>query len=148
MGAVELLQGIRDPLEGRTKNLKESRGRSAGGGIVVPFFADIDMVRLDIEDELVLGPFLCKCFLVLGFGGIDFETGTEDLIERQERGRHPTARAHKIPPANSLTPSRPFADVGDTRFIFLLLGRLDRWYEFFVRGNSGRDRRHCILVSV
>ena len=70
MGPVQLLQAISDAFR-RPKHAKETLGRSTARGVVIPFATHIDVVSLNVENELVLGPFLLEGFLIESLGSVD-----------------------------------------------------------------------------
>ena len=71
--------------------------------LVVPLTADVDMVGLHVEDELVLGPFFLERLGVLDLFGVDLVAVAEDLVEGQQRGGHAAAAAEEVAPRAALT---------------------------------------------
>src|SRR5262249_40451531 len=111
------------------------------GRVVVPLPADVDVVGLDVEDELVLGPLLGERLLVADLLGRDLVAVAEDLVEGEQGRRHAAAGAQEVAPAQALAAGRLGAEGGQAGLELLLLGGLGRRDELFVRGDARRDRR-------
>ena len=107
VGAVEQLQALFDDSARGRSMLEEAQHRLAVRRVVVPLAADIDVMRLHVEDELVLGPFLLEGLLILDLVGGDLVAVAEDLVERQQRRRHAAAGAEEVAAAQSLSLRAP-----------------------------------------
>ena len=55
---------------------------AAGRRLVVPLVADVDVMGLHVEDELVLGPVFLEGLGVVDLFGVDLVGIAEDLVER------------------------------------------------------------------
>ena len=55
------------------------------------FLADVDVVGLNVEDELILGPMFLEGLGVVDLLGVDLVAVAEDLVESHERGGHAAA---------------------------------------------------------
>jgi hypothetical protein len=82
--------------QSRAEHSEERDRRLALTRVVVPLVRDVDVVRLDVEDELVLGPLFLEGFLILDFGGVHLVARAVNLIHRQQGSRHAAARAEKL----------------------------------------------------
>ena len=109
---------------------------------------DVDVVRLHVEDELVLGPLLLEGLRVVDLVGADLVAVAEDLVEREQRGGHAAAAAEEVAPGQPLALRGPLADLVQPGLVFLLLGRLRRRDELLVRGDPRRDRRRSFALGV
>src|SRR5262249_34052224 len=94
------------------QHAQEAQHRLTLFGLLVPVVANIDVMRLYVENELVLGPFLLEGFLVLDLVGGDLVDRTENLIEGRERRGHAAGGAKEIAPAQSLAARRLLAQGG------------------------------------
>ncbi len=106
------------------------------------------MVGLDVENELVLGPLLLEREGILYLLGLDLIAITEDLVESQQGSGHAAAASEEVAPGAALTLGRLLADLGQPRFILLLLVRLGRRHKLLVGGNSRRNRRKEVTLGV
>ncbi len=106
------------------------------------------MMRLHVEDELLLGPFLREGVLVLHLVGRDLIDGTEDLVERHQGGRHAAAGAQECTPAQTLTVSRLLAEDGQAVFVLFLLRRLWRRDKLLVGSDARRNGRRSLRLRV
>ena len=64
--------------------------------------ADVDVVGLHVEDELVLGPLLLERLRVLDLVGGDLVAVAEDLVEGQQRRGHAAAGAEEVAAGSAL----------------------------------------------
>ena len=70
VGAVELFEALLERSCERPQHLEETQQSPCRRGVSsYHLLADIDVVRLHVEDELVLGPFLLERLLVLDLVG-------------------------------------------------------------------------------
>src|SRR5262245_58027684 len=118
MPAVELLQRVLHTGLAAAEQAQEVGDALAVVGLVT-LGGDVDVVGLDIEDELVLGPFLLEGLRVLGLLGADLVEGAEDFVEGEER-RGGAAGTVEEPAAIQAETAR--VAVGD--FLEALLDRL------------------------
>ncbi len=130
------------------KHQEEIANAATGGRLVVPLMADVDVVGLNIEDKLILGPLFLERLGILDLVGGDLIAVAEDLVERQEGGGHAAAAPEEIAPRSALPPRRLFADLGQPVFVFLLLSRLRGRDKLFVGSNPRRDRRQKIGLGI
>ena len=98
MSPVQELDGVRHVLGLGAEHEEEVLDTAAGRRFVVPFMADVDVVGLHVEDELVLGPFFLERLGVLDLVGVDFIAVAEDLVERQQSGGHAAAASEEVAP--------------------------------------------------
>src|SRR5438105_4870703 len=127
---------------------KELQHLLAVGCVVVPLSADVDVVGLHVEDELILGPFFLEGLLVFDFGRAYVIAIAEHLVQGQQCGGGAAAGAQEVAAAQPLAPGRIFADVNQAGFVFFLLRRLRRRNEFFVRRDPRRNRQRCLSLGV
>src|SRR5205823_3171159 len=87
-----------------TQQTEEVRDVLAVLGVLVPLTADVDMMGLDVEDKLVLGPALGEGLLIADLVGTHLVAGAEDLVESHQRRRHAAAGAEEAAPVEALRP--------------------------------------------
>jgi hypothetical protein len=145
---VQELGGVLHRFGFATEPKKERLDPLAGDGVVVPLLAHVDVMGLDVEDELVLGPAFLKCLGVFDFVGFDLIAIAEDLVQGQERRSHPAAAPEEVAPGTPLPLGDSLGDAGEPAFVLLLLGRLWRRHELFIGGDPRRDRRQEVVFGV
>src|SRR5262249_23180755 len=148
MSPVEQLQLILHGLAFVPQRHEEGQGLLAVGRRVIPLAAYIDVVRLHIENELILGPLLFVRFLIFYFGSVHGKAVAEDLVQSEQSSGHAAARSEKSPSAQPLSPGGPFTNLGEPELVFLLLRRLRRRDELFVGNDPGRDRWRGVNLGV
>ena len=80
----------------RSEHAEEVGDALAVVGVVVPLLGHVDVVRLDVEDELVLGPLLLEGLRVLRLGRRDLVEVAEDLVHGEQRRRHARPGAQEV----------------------------------------------------
>jgi hypothetical protein len=101
-----------------------------------------DEVRLVVDDELS-GQRASALIGHTGGGRLGVahvEERAEDVVHRDERGRHARARRQKPAPAHAVTRAQGFRELLHPRLDALLLPRLGQRVELAVRHDLGRDR--------
>src|ERR1051326_7809464 len=106
------------------------------------------MVRLHVEDELVLRPFLGVGFLVFDFGSIDVKAIAENLVQRQQSGGHTATGAEKLATRKPLSFRRLLSQVQRQRFDFPLFQGLRRRNELLVRGDLSGNWKRRFQTSI
>ena len=148
MGAVEEVEGFACVFGFGAKAFEEVFGGLAGFGVVVPLAGHVDVMGLDVEDELVFGPFFFESHGVDGFDGVNFVGFAVDLIECDEGGGHAAGGAEIVAPGDALGFAGIVGDGVDAREVFFLGRRLGRRDEFFVRGDDGRNGGAFVVAGV
>ena len=105
-------------------------------------------MRLHVEDELLLRPFLLKRFLIVQLGGVHLVAIAKHLVEGHQRRCHAAAGTQKVAAAQTLMPRRLFADLGQAGLDLLLLGRLRRRNKLLIGSDTRRDRRRGFELSI
>ena len=106
------------------------------------------MVRLHVEDELVLGPALLKGLGVVNLVGRNFVAVAIDLVSAKSAAAMPLPLRRKSRRERPWRFAAPLADRRQPVLVLLLLGRLRRRDELLVGGDSRRDRRQEFVFRV
>src|SRR5262249_11114347 len=127
---------------------EEGEHATAVGRIVIPLATDIDVVCLDVEDELVLGPLFLECLLVGDLLGADLVDIAEYLVEGEQGRCHTAAGAQEVAAAKALTSGPLLAERFQTGCVFELLRRGGWRDELLIGGDAGGDGWRSIVGRV
>ena len=120
----------------------------AKAGRAADLHAVLNVMRLHVDDELILRPAFIISRLLEGLGFGDFEEIAEALIHSDEGGRHAGAGAQELAARHAELPGLLVGHVVNQVFDLALLRGLRQRVELFVGNRLRRDGRVNALAPV